>query len=348
MSNYTQVNDYSAKGLLSTGDANKIIKGTDIDAEFSAISVAIATKANLAGPTFTGTTVFSGAVNHNGTVTAGAILYDLGNASDVKVPTAVDTDNDTSAASTAFVRNMMPAGLIMPYAGSASPDTTIWLLCSGQEVSASTYEDLFDVVIGDLDDFGRGTKVGDFTADESTEIFTLSSHGKSNGNVVHVDTDGGTLPAGLSTLTKYYIITSTTNTYQLSLTLGGSAVNITTNGSGTLRLFDNFAVPDLRGRLPLGKDNMGGTSADRVADTQADNLGQSSGVEEVTLTSAQSGQVAHGHTGVTRSAGGTDVFVGGGGGQIAFGSSDAIAAAAAASAHTNLQPYQTLNYLIKT
>lgn len=46
MSDYTQVNDYSAKDSLASGDPNKIIKGSDIDAEFSAISTAIATKAN--------------------------------------------------------------------------------------------------------------------------------------------------------------------------------------------------------------------------------------------------------------------------------------------------------------
>ncbi len=40
-----------------------------------------------------------------------------------------------------------------------------------------------------------------------------------------------------------------------------------------------FNLPDMRGRFPLGKDNMGGTSANRVTATQADNLGQGSGVE---------------------------------------------------------------------
>ena len=44
MSDYTQVNDYSAKDGLTTGDPNKLIKGSDIDAELAAISVAIATK----------------------------------------------------------------------------------------------------------------------------------------------------------------------------------------------------------------------------------------------------------------------------------------------------------------
>ena len=58
MSNYTKTTDFEAKDSLPTGDANKIIKGTEFETEFDAIAVAIATKADLAGPTFTGTATF--------------------------------------------------------------------------------------------------------------------------------------------------------------------------------------------------------------------------------------------------------------------------------------------------
>ena len=40
-----------------------------------------------------------------------------------------------------------------------------------------------------------------------------------------------------------------------------------------------FALPDLRGRFPLGKDNMGGTSANRVTGTSADQEGLFAGGE---------------------------------------------------------------------
>ncbi len=49
-------------------------------------------------------------------------------------------------------------------------------------------------------------------------------------------------------------------------------------GSGT------FAIPDLRGRFPLGMDSMGGTSADRVTDVAADSIGGVGGASEVSLT----------------------------------------------------------------
>ena len=40
-----------------------------------------------------------------------------------------------------------------------------------------------------------------------------------------------------------------------------------------------FGLPDLRGRFPLGADNLGGTSANRVSDVNADTVGLASGVE---------------------------------------------------------------------
>lgn len=55
MSNYSKLTDFAAKDALSTGNPSKIVKGTEIDDELSAISTAIATKADLASPTFTGT-----------------------------------------------------------------------------------------------------------------------------------------------------------------------------------------------------------------------------------------------------------------------------------------------------
>lgn len=40
-----------------------------------------------------------------------------------------------------------------------------------------------------------------------------------------------------------------------------------------------FGLPDFRGRFPLGADNMGGTSANRVSDVNADTVGLGSGIE---------------------------------------------------------------------
>lgn len=55
MSNYTKTTDFAAKDSLPSGNAGKIVKGSEINTEFNDIATAVATKANLAGPTFTGT-----------------------------------------------------------------------------------------------------------------------------------------------------------------------------------------------------------------------------------------------------------------------------------------------------
>lgn len=72
MSNYTKTTNFAAKDALTTGDPNKIVRGSDIDTEYNNIATASATKANTASPTFTGT-VTAPTVNIVGTLTAGTI-----------------------------------------------------------------------------------------------------------------------------------------------------------------------------------------------------------------------------------------------------------------------------------
>jgi photosystem II stability/assembly factor-like uncharacterized protein len=55
MSNYTKITNFAAKDAMVSGNPAKVIKGTEVGAEFDAIAVAVNSKANLASPTFTGT-----------------------------------------------------------------------------------------------------------------------------------------------------------------------------------------------------------------------------------------------------------------------------------------------------
>lgn len=68
--------------------------------------------------------------------------------------------------------------------------------------------------------------------DTGTEVITINSHGFTNGQPVKFSTTG-TLPGGLDSTNFFYIISATTNTFQVSTTEGGSAVNLTSGGSGT-------------------------------------------------------------------------------------------------------------------
>ena len=55
MSNYTKSTNFATKDALASGNPLKIVKGTEIDTEFNNIATAVATKADTASPTFTGT-----------------------------------------------------------------------------------------------------------------------------------------------------------------------------------------------------------------------------------------------------------------------------------------------------
>jgi hypothetical protein len=64
-----------------------------------------------------------------------------------------------------------------------------------------------------------------------TNTITITSHGFSNGNRL-LFTSTGAVPTGLVAGTQYYVINKTANTFQISTSIGGSAVSITDVGSG--------------------------------------------------------------------------------------------------------------------
>jgi len=72
MSNYTKTTNFAVKDTLASGNPAKIIKGTEINSEYDNIATAVATKADTASPTFTGT-VTAPTVNVTGTLTADTI-----------------------------------------------------------------------------------------------------------------------------------------------------------------------------------------------------------------------------------------------------------------------------------
>lgn len=114
-----------------------------------------------------------------------------------------------------------------------------------------------------------------------------------------------------------------------------------------------FNVPDLRGRVAAGKDDMGGTAASRLTNSGTGNpgiagatLGATGGVDRHTLTTAQ--MPAHTHT-VTGAAatefGGTVQKATSEG---ATGAPATAASQGSGAAHPNAQPTIVLNSIIKT
>lgn len=103
-----------------------------------------------------------------------------------------------------------------------------------------------------------------------------------------------------------------------------------------------FNIPDLRGRFPLGKDNMGGSSANRVTDTDADTIGGADGEETHTLSVDE--MPSHRHT---YSKGVYAAEADGLGGALKSLTSDNSGYAGGGEAHNNMSPFITLTYIIK-
>ena len=107
-----------------------------------------------------------------------------------------------------------------------------------------------------------------------------------------------------------------------------------------------FNVPDLRGRFILGQDDMGGSSANRVTDTDADTLGNADGTETKTLTTTE--LPAHTHTinlSTNSSGGTTDYAVNSV--AIAGATTPVTSSTGSGAAYSQMNPFMTLNFVIK-
>jgi hypothetical protein len=81
--------------------------------------------------------------------------------------------------------------------------------------------------------FGVPTTTRSNTFTDTGDLVTHASHGLSNGTVVVFQSI--TTTTGASINVRYYVIGATTNTFQVSTTYGGSAVALTTDGTGTYK-----------------------------------------------------------------------------------------------------------------
>jgi microcystin-dependent protein len=178
-------------------------------------------------------------------------------------PTQTAGDNSTKIATTAYVDTAIaagvPPGATMAYAGFSAPSG--WLMCDGSAVSRATYAALYAALIK--------TSTVTITI-ASPGVVTWASHGLVDNDPVKFSTSG-TLPTGIVAATTYYVKSSTANTFQISATPGGAAINTSGVSIGTHTAVSTpygdgngtttFNVPDLKGRVIVGRDDMNATTA---------------------------------------------------------------------------------------
>lgn len=241
----------------------------------------------------------------------------------------------------AIIPAVYASGMMMTFAGKTAPSG--WLLCDGTAVSRTTYSNLFNAISPSL---------GTFTVTiASPGVFSKTTHGLELGDSIYFTTTGA-LPTGLSANTLYYVISAglTADAFQVSATRGGAAVNTSGSQSGTHTLVycpyglgngsTTFNVPDLRGRMILGKDNMGGSSANRVTHVNADTLGAPEGAETKDISHTHTSNAAHRSEG----AGGGSI-----GKDYTEFSGEFTTSGMSQNSNPNvMNPYMALNNIIKT
>ena len=126
MAQYVKATNFASKDALLSGDPNKIVKGTEIDDEFSSIQTAVNSKADTLSPALTGTPTAP-------TATAGTVSTQIATTSFVDTavtnakvspafsgtptaPTAAVGTNTTQVATTAFVNAEIANDITAPLA----------------------------------------------------------------------------------------------------------------------------------------------------------------------------------------------------------------------------------------
>jgi len=218
MADYSKATNFTAKDGLPTGNAGKIVKGTELDTEFTAISSAIASKANINSPTFTGTP-------------AG--------------PTASSGTNTTQIATTAFVTAALsavyPVGSIYINAAvSTNPATLLgfgtWTVFGEGKVIVGL--DSADALFDTLEETGGSkdaitvshTHTATSTVTDPGHTHTSPSNGAPNGAGA-----GNAMSSGQSNTPGYATLSNTTG-------ITVATTNASTGSSGTNANVQPFIV----------------------------------------------------------------------------------------------------------
>lgn len=197
MSDYAKSTNFTTKDTLPSGNSQKIVKGTELDIEFTNIASAISSKANSDSPTFTGIPLAA---------------------------TASIGTNTTQLATTAFVlANSIPSGLISLWSGSVASVPSGWYLCNGSN-GTPNLQDRFIVGAGSTYAVGATGGSANATLVSHTHSASSSSYVSDPGHYhLSSGTNGGSQTGFLSS--------DGDNTQQLPTTSATTGISVSTSTS---------------------------------------------------------------------------------------------------------------------
>lgn len=149
MTDYTKATNFTSKDTLPVGDAQKKVKGSEIDDEFDAISTAIASKANITSPILDGTP---------------------------KAPTPNADDNSTNIATTAYVQTELGQSGWVGTAQIADDAVTADKVADGAIATAAIADDAVtgDKIVDGVALAGNPTATTQSASNSSTRIATTA------------------------------------------------------------------------------------------------------------------------------------------------------------------------------
>ena len=266
--------------------------------------------------------------------------------------------------------------LLIPTLAWATPPTRSFVYTPGATISSSEVtaneNSIFNYLQAGVDTYSDGSLVNadiSSAANIQSDKVNLTSIAQSISNTGTLSNTGNVTITGTLTVSSTLSVNGIENAHVPSgvimawttdtaptgwILCDGSAVSRTTYSDlfavisttyGAGDTTTTFNVPDLRGRFILGQDDMGGSSANRVTDTDADTLGNADGTETKTLTTTE--LPAHTHTvdSTTVNNGGTAASLQNG--NDAPNDSLATSSAGSGAAYSQMNPFMTLNFIIK-
>lgn len=140
------------------------------------------------------------------------------------------------------IPNGLATGKAVSIAGALGTDTLVSKASSTTTAGSTTItQSNTQYLIVGMEVYGTGiTDVRAVTFTDAGDLVNLTAHGLSNGMTVSFSSITST--TGIVINTIYYVVNASANSFQVSATSGGSALALTTDGSGNIRVYPKIVT----------------------------------------------------------------------------------------------------------